>query len=615
MPEGVKPDRVAPPRVPRLGYIPALDGLRAIAVVAVLLYHGNQDWIPGGFLGVDVFFVISGYLITSLLLADWREHGKVQLRRFWFRRARRLLPALYTMLAVVSIYSLLFLHEDVAKLRGQVIAAVLYVENWYLIFQHQSYFQSVGRPPLLQNLWSLAVEEQFYLVFPLLLGLGLAVWGTRSKRLRLIIAILGVAFASFALMWLLYVPYTDPSRVYYGTDTRVGELLIGAALAFVWAPWRLNKKTGRGAPAFYDAAGVVAIAVLCWFFLNTGEFQPSLYHTGFLMVALVSAVTVAVVVHPAARLAPWVLGLAVFKWIGVRSYAIYLWHWPVYMITRPHSDIPLTGYPLLSLRLGITFVLAELSFRYVEEPIRSGAIGRRVNALRRSHGEVRRRLATGFALTGAALLLVVVIVTVGLFNAKPEGRPAGVPAAAAVLITPSTTATTAAPGPAPVTTAPTTLPPLVGGRITAVGDSVMLGAAPAMQAVLGPNLYLDAKESRQFSAGLDLVRDLRMSGQLGDEIVVQLGTNGTIDPSDFDAMMQLFAGAKRVVILNAKVPRPWEQEVNDTLSAGIKNYKNAVLLDWHDIGTAHPEYFYNDQIHLNPDGQQAYAAAVAAALG
>jgi peptidoglycan/LPS O-acetylase OafA/YrhL len=601
--------------VPRLGYIPALDGLRAIAVVAVLLYHGDQNWIPGGFLGVDVFFVISGYLITSLLLADWREHGKVQLGRFWFRRARRLLPALYTMLAVVSIYALLFLHEDVDKLRGEVIAAILYVENWYLIFRHQSYFQSVGRPPLLQNLWSLAVEEQFYLVFPLLLAAGLAVWGSRSKRMRLFVAIVAAALASSVLMWALYVPYTDPSRVYYGTDTRVGELLIGAALAFLWAPWRLTKRTGRGASLFYDVAGVVAIAVLCWFFLNTGEFQPSLYRSGFLIVALVSAITVAVVVHPAARLAPWVLGLAVFKWIGVRSYAIYLWHWPVYMITRAHSDVPITGYPLLSLRLGVTFVLAELSFRYVEEPIRSGAIGRRVNSLRRSHGEPRRRLAMGFALTGAALFLVVVIVFVGLFNAKPPGRPAGVPAAAAVLITPSTTATTAAPGPTPVTTAPTSLPPLVPGRITMVGDSVMLGAKDALVNTLGPNLYLDAVESRQFSAGLDVLRGLRDSGQLGDQIVVQLGTNGTVDPGDFDDMMKLFAGAKRVVIINAKVPRPWEQEVNDTLAAGVKNYRNAVLLDWHDIGGAHPEYFYDDQIHLKPDGQQAYAAAVASALG
>jgi peptidoglycan/LPS O-acetylase OafA/YrhL len=605
--------------VPRLGYIPALDGLRAVAVVAVLLYHGDQNWIPGGFLGVDVFFVISGYLITSLLLTDWREHGKVQLGRFWFRRARRLLPALYTMLAAVSLYALLFLREDVASLRGQVLAAIGYVENWYLIFQHQSYFQSVGRPPLLQNLWSLAVEEQFYLVFPLLLGVGLSLWGRNGKRGKILVAIIAGALASTVLMWALYVPYTDPSRVYYGTDTRVGELLIGAALAFLWAPWQLSKKTGRGAPFVLDLLGFAGIATLCWFFLNTGEFQPSLYRSGFLLVALVSAVTIAAVVHPAARLVPRVLGLEVITWIGVRSYAIYLWHWPVYMITRPHSDIPLTGYPLLSLRLGITFVLAELSFRYVEEPIRSGAIGRRVNALRRARGESRRRLATGFALTGAAATLAVVIIATGLAEAPAPGRPAGAPAEAAVLIAPSTTTTTTTAPPAgltPVTTAPAAPapPPLVAGRVTMVGDSVMLGAKDALASAIGANLWLDARESRQFSEGVDVLRALRDSGQLGDEVVVQLGTNGTIDPSAFDEMMGVLSGAKRVVIVNAKVPRPWEQEVNDTFAAGVQHYKNAVLLPWHDIGDAHPEYFYDDQIHLRPEGAQAYAADVVAAL-
>jgi peptidoglycan/LPS O-acetylase OafA/YrhL len=607
------PDRAAARRAPRLGYIPALDGLRAVAVVAVLLYHGDQHWIPGGFLGVDVFMVISGYLITCLLLSDWREHGHIQMARFWMRRARRLLPALFTVLGAVSLYTLLFLQSDAAKLRGEVVGALFYVENWYLVFRHQSYFESVGRPPLLQHLWSLAVEEQFYLLWPLILAGGLAVWG--HKRNRLLYAILAGAVASSVLAAVLYVPYTDPSRVYYGTDTRASALLIGAALAFVWAPWRLSRRTGKGAPVLLDAVGIAAVIGLLWLFLNTGEFQPSLYRGGFLVVALVTALALAAVVHPASRVTPFVLGLALFRWIGVRSYGIYLWHWPVYMVTRPHVDVPITGLPLLVIRLTITIVLADLSFRYIEEPVRHGAIGRRLTALRASRGEPRRRIATGLVMSGAAITLSVVVIAAGLIGAEPGRTPSQL-SEAAVLITPSTTApaatATAAPVVQPVSNPG---PPLVAGRITMIGDSVMLGAANALQARLGDGLWLDAKQNRQFSDGVDTLRALRDSGQLGTTVVVQLGTNGTVDPGAFDDMMQMLSGARRVVIVTAKVPRPWEDQVNGTLTDGAKRYKNAVILDWHNIGGAHPEYFYDDAIHLRPEGAATYAELVATAIG
>src|SRR4051794_37739443 len=435
------PERVAPEHAPaRLGYIPALDGLRALAVIAVLLYHADQAWIPGGFLGVDVFFVISGYLITCLLLSDWQQTNGIGLKRFWYRRARRLLPALFAMLFVVSLYAILFLPDVLDQLRGEVIAALLYVENWFLVFRDLSYFQSAGRPPLLQHVWSLAVEEQYYLFWPLILMLVLTVWG-KSRKALLVGILAGVALSTIE-MAILYHPYTDPSRVYYGTDTRVAALLLGAALAFVWAPWRLVGKTGRNAGIVLDVVAVFSGTLLFWMFLNVGEFDPGLYRGGFLVAAMVSAVLIAATVHPASRLTPWLLGFAVFRWIGVRSYGIYLWHWPIYMVTRPHSDVPLTGLPLLVLRLTLTFIAAALSYRYVEEPVRHGALERWWGQYRSAPSDTKRRLATRLGAGVVVVGLGLGVIVVGLGNGGSAAAPAGFGNRTEVVIHPGETTTT-----------------------------------------------------------------------------------------------------------------------------------------------------------------------------
>jgi peptidoglycan/LPS O-acetylase OafA/YrhL len=632
--ERVAPHHHAPAR---LGYIPALDGLRALAVVAVLLYHGDQSWIPGGFLGVDVFFVISGYLITCLLLSDFQQTHGIGLRRFWYRRARRLLPALFTMLFVVSLYAILFLPDVLDQLRGEVIAALLYVENWFLIFRNLSYFQSTGRPPLLQHVWSLAVEEQFYLLWPLILMLVLTVW--RKTRRALLVGVLCAVAISAIEMAILFHPYTDPSRVYYGTDTRVQALLLGAALAFVWAPWRLVGRTGRSAGVVLDAVAVLSGIVLFWMFLNIGQFDTGLYRGGFLLVAIVSALLIAATVHPASRLVPWLLGFAVLRWIGVRSYGIYLWHWPIYMVTRPHSDVPLTGIPLLALRLALTFVIAALSYRYVEEPVRHGAIERRWAQYRAAPSAVQRKLVTVFTAGAAAVVFGLVVIVVGFGNGGSAAAPAGFGSETHVVLGPggSTTTvpgqtttsgagqTTTTPPPTTLAAVATTVPGSSPPAVTAIGDSVMLGAANQLIAAIDPMFAtptvphvttVDAAESRQFSAGVDLIAQRKAAGTLGQVVIVQLGTNGLIDPGDFNRLMGLLADRQKVVLINAKVPRGWEQEVNDTLAAGAASHKsNTVLLDWHGYAGAHPEFFYDDGIHLRPEGAAAYAHFVAQALG
>src|SRR5215213_8777139 len=313
----------------RLSYSPGLDGLRAIAVMAVLLYHADLGWIPGGFLGVEVFFVISGYLITALLLSEWRQKGTIDLKNFWLRRARRLLPALYVLLVVTLAFAVVFLPGEVAGLRGDVFAAVGYVTNWFLIFGQESYFESVGRPSMLQHLWSLAVEEQFYLIWPVVLAVGLGVGATRQRRRRVLtVALLGAA-ASAAAMALLYAPGVDPSRIYYGTDTRATGLLCGAALAFLWSPGdksrpaepshhgpklpdkgRFRRRWGWTSPLLLDVVGLVALGTLVWFFLHLGEFEPFLYRGGFALVALATVVAIIAVVYPYTHIGSRILGSA-----------------------------------------------------------------------------------------------------------------------------------------------------------------------------------------------------------------------------------------------------------------------------------------------------------------
>src|SRR5919106_3153255 len=282
---------------PRLGYIPALDGLRAVAVAGVLLYHSyDLRSFRGGFLGVDVFFVLSGYLITCVLVAGYRSEGRIRLGNFWLRRARRLFPALFLVLGVTCAYTAIFLPDEAAGLRTDALAALGYVTNWHLIFGSQSYFDTLGRPPMVQHMWSLAVEEQFYLVWPLVLMAGVA--GFRRRRRRLAPAVLAGAVGPSVLMAALYDPTADPSRVFYGTDTHASGLLIGAALAFVWPSWRLSAKTGKRAPFLLDVAGLAGLAALVWSFQNVTEFDPGLYRGGYFAFGLVSALVVGVAAHP-----------------------------------------------------------------------------------------------------------------------------------------------------------------------------------------------------------------------------------------------------------------------------------------------------------------------------
>ena len=656
--------------------MPGLDGLRALAVVAVLLYHAGLASVPGGFLGVEVFFVISGYLITALLVTEWRRRGRIDLAAFWMRRARRLLPALYLVVVATLAYAVVFLPGEVAGLRGDALSAFGYFTNWYLIFGNESYFEAMGRPSLLRHLWSLAVEEQFYLLWPPVVAAGISLGARRWRLRRLMFVSLAVAGASALLMAALYAPEIDPSRIYYGTDTRASGLLFGAALAFVWRPGertsreacaRLARRGSRPAalfrrrwgwlrPALLDAAGLAALGGLVALCLSLDEFQPLLYRGGFAAVGLTTAVLVAVVAHPHSRVGTRLLGWRPLRWVGERSYGIYLWHWPVFMVTRPGLDVPLDGAELLALRLAVTVLLAHLSYRYVEQPVRHGVLGRAWRRLRRADRPTRRDLGLRWALFVTPVLALCVVVGVAVWRAEAPAPPSYLATQEIHTATKPAPAEEASPQNAPTPevknrqdATPEPAPkgeqaggeggqeaaekgdpknaesaaeadageeakkegaaPAVTGPVSAIGDSVMLGSAGPLQKEVDVAV-MDAEVGMQVSYAIDVLGSRRAAGQLGDTVVVHLGNNGVFTRGQFEEMMRVLEDVDRVIFVNVRVARAWEAPNNRVIAAGVARHPNAELVDWYSASAGRPELFVSDGVHLQPPGQRLYAAMI-----
>jgi peptidoglycan/LPS O-acetylase OafA/YrhL len=590
-------DSSQPASKTRLPYMPGLDGLRAIAVLAVFVYHFHNGggWLPGGFLGVDVFFVISGYLITSLLLSEFRREGRVDLVAFWLRRARRLLPAVGVLIAIVMVAGAFFDFGQISTLRGQALASMAYVTNWDLIFSHQSYFQEFARPSLFRHLWSLAVEEQFYLLWPI----AFAACMTRFGQKRLVIGVIAGAIASSLLMAILFNP-DNPNRVFYGTDTRATPLLIGVALAFFWHPERLGARTGSLAPVALNALGAIGLSGVLITFMTVHDFDVSLYHGGFLLLSLWTAMLIAALAHPAASIGR-TLGNPGMRWLGVRSYSFYLWHWPVLELTRPGIDVPLHGAVLFALQLGATMALADLSYRYVEQPFRRSTSWQRPDWLR-------------IGRVGIAVGVTAVVLIVGWSGIVPQGQHGELQVASAQITPKSASITPAGGDPIKV---PSPAPAKRSGKrplpVLALGDSVMVDARSGLARLLGGGLTLNAAVGRQVDDIVNLLHDYSKKRPLPDYVVLQLGNNGPVYSDDLTRLHEALRGVPHVFLVNVEVPRSWQGEVNAVLSEAAADWGQAELVNWHAVAASHGG-ITTDGIHLTEKGIDLYSRLVASSV-
>ena len=615
---------------------PGLDGLRALAVLCVMAFHESLPAAPGGFLGVDVFFVLSGYLITDLLVTQFGRDGRLDLRGFWTRRARRLLPALAVVLVTVTSAITVLEPAQLAALRPALLGAVSYTSNWWQALQRQSYFGAFGPPPPLEHLWSLAVEEQFYLIWPLVLAVVLT--RLHCAPLRAVIAWAG-AVGSALLMLVIYVPGSDPSLVYYGTDTHASALLVGAALALTWplsqiatAPPRLARRI--------DLIGLAGLLTLAWAMSHFTGADPAVYPAGLALAALAAGGVVIAAASPG--LVGEALACRPLRWLGVRSYGIYLWHWPVIAVSTALTGRAAGTVPARALDTALPIALAAGSWRWIEEPIlRTGlraAVRERWQLLSRRLRAARRSPVRALPVAiPVAMLAVACTAGYGIL------RSASGPTLQEQIVAGTRVGAASRVGKAAMGTPPfldhgrSDVPGPVGSSVikesgergdqgpgsgqfrgpgsivTAVGDSVMLAAAPELHAAL-PGIYIDARISRQMSSGLRIIRELAKGGQLRQVVVVGLGTNGAVTSAQIQQLLAEVGPARWLVLVNTYVPRPWQQEVDSTLATAARDHPRVLLVDWRAAIEHRAGLLWEDGVHPRPDGGVLYARLVKAVV-
>ena len=568
-------------------YIPAIDGLRALAVIAVMFYHLGFSWIPGGFLGVDLFFVISGYVITRMLLDSIAQSGGLDLRGFYLARLRRLLPALLFMLTTTVIAVGIWAPDTIKRLLVDTPFALTGTINWWLVANEQDYFESIGRPPLLQHTWSLAVEAQFYLIWPLILYFILKKFGKK----HIPVAALSIAAASGIALLLVSVSIdaanaSKVSHVYFGTDTHSIGLFLGAALAVSWIPQNFRVEISRKGQNFIDGIGVIGFIGILATFLFIDASNPAMYKIAFPLAGIFGAAIIASIVHPASRFAP-VLQNKVLLWIGERSYAIYLWHWVIFQVTRPTVDLAGQAWALYSLRILIVFALADISLRYVELPIRRGVIQYWIKGRKYRTKKERNRQTSLLSAATVIVVVIAAIVSVRAISIASDARTA---------LEKSLTVDTSKAIPAEK------------DGLWVTGDSVILGIRSVLEEN-HPISLVNARIGRQAPELLEvLIQDQPQA--LDSPIIFNLGNNNALSREQVEQIFEAVKGQPQIIVVNTAVPRPWRDGNNQIIREVAANYPQADVIDWNELSNGRPEYFAPDGVHLVPAGVNAYVGAI-----
>jgi peptidoglycan/LPS O-acetylase OafA/YrhL len=568
-------------------HISSIDGLRAIAVTAVVLYHLGISWIPGGFLGVDLFFVISGYVITRLILDSINQSSALDLRAFYAARLRRIYPGFLFMVVCTIIFIGVWAPEAIKRFLSDLPFALTGTINWLLVARHQDYFETVGRPPLLQHTWSLAVELQFYLIWPIILLGVLKYFGKKNiARIALVIAMVSGTTLFFVSLQLDQSNAQQISHIYFGTDTHSLGLFLGSALAVSWIPQNLSADIEKRAQDVIDGIGVFGLLGLISTFLFIDESNASLYRIAFPLAGIFGCLVIISLVHPASRFAP-IISTAPFRWVGQRSYGIYIWHWVIFQVTRPSVDLSGQTWALYLARVLLVLALADISLRWVEIPFRQGLVQNWFRGMKYRSAKVKLRQQISVLTSIIMVLAVTTSISFQAINKTDEIRNQLVQDSSDAQSQQDLGSTTG---------------------LWVTGDSVILGIRSKLEAKEHISL-INARVGRQAPELLAVMR-VDQTSVPSSPVVFNLGNNNALSEQTVVDIFEIVKNQPQIIVVNTAVPRAWKDANNAIISKVAANYPNTKVVDWDRISTGRPELFAPDGVHLSPTGSDVYVDLV-----